>query len=226
MKNCTNTKCQQINPQPFANFNSSKSHKDGLRSHCKSCLRAYRKENSGKIAIYQSLYQKTNREDIAIKKAIYYQENKEVFLLEMAEYYKENREYKLSYQAEYRSTHKEEIRETQKFFTAKNKNKKSSYDAIHRPKYAENNKGIIAANLAMYRSTKIKATPKWLSRDQKFEIQAIYIESARLSKETGVPHHVDHIEALRGKNVCGLHVPWNLQILTAKENMSKGNRGS
>ncbi|MEQ6358083.1 hypothetical protein ABNX05_26230, partial [Lysinibacillus sp. M3] len=56
------------------------------------------------------------------------------------------------------------------------------------------------------------------------KIEWFYQEAKRLFKDTGVAHHVDHIVPLQGKYVSGLHVPWNLQILTALEISKKSNK--
>lgn len=66
--------------------------------------------------------------------------------------------------------------------------------------------------------------PVWLNKEDRSKIRQIYFEARRLSNETGIKHAVDHIIPLNGKSVCGLHVPWNLQILTKQENSSKRNR--
>lgn len=76
---------------------------------------------------------------------------------------------------------------------------------------------IIAARRAWVK----RATPAWLTDEDRQRITAIYLEAASFGP--GVMH-VDHRVPLRGKLVCGLHVPGNLQIIPALTNIRKGNR--
>ncbi|MBT2771330.1 hypothetical protein J7J47_03680 [Halomonas sp. ISL-60] len=51
-----------------------------------------------------------------------------------------------------------------------------------------------------------------------------YEESNRLTQETGIQHNVDHIVPLNGEKVSGLHVHWNLRVVTEKDNKIKSNK--
>jgi len=86
--------------------------------------------------------------------------------------------------------------------------------------YSEANPEVGAAKTARYRSAKLQRD---FSQGREDEVKAVYAEARRLTEETGIQHHVDHIVPLQGEKVSGLHVPWNLQILTASENCSKSN---
>lgn len=65
--------------------------------------------------------------------------------------------------------------------------------------------------------------PKWLSQEAKSLINAIYKEAKALRKG-GLNVHVDHIIPLLGNNVSGLHVPENLEIVPALDNLTKHNK--
>jgi hypothetical protein len=75
------------------------------------------------------------------------------------------------------------------------------------------------------RARKRNATPSWLSAIHKQQIEGFYWLAKDLRSVTGDNYHVDHIVPLKGKNVCGLHVPWNLQVLPADINLRKNRYG-
>ncbi len=84
------------------------------------------------------------------------------------------------------------------------------YSDKNRPKIRKQK----CAAQAKRKCAKLNATPAWADLEK---IKHIY---------KGCPegYHVDHIVPLRGRDVCGLHIPINLQYLTAAENLSKGNK--
>lgn len=78
------------------------------------------------------------------------------------------------------------------------------------------------ANNANYRARKLLATLP-LSPEHTRQMQEIYQRAWRLTQKTGVAHHVDHLIPLNHALVCGLHVPWNCQVVPAKTNIRKRN---
>lgn len=70
---------------------------------------------------------------------------------------------------------------------------------------------------------KKSATPPWLTEQHLQDIRDVYTHAKECGLLTGDSYHVDHIVPIKGKTVCGLHVPWNLQVLPAEVNISKKN---
>lgn len=83
--------------------------------------------------------------------------------------------------------------------------------------WREQNPHLNAAKSNSYRARKLNAQPDWLSVTQLNEMKMIYATCPK-------GWHVDHIVPLKGTDVCGLHVPWNLQHLPASQNMRKSNK--
>lgn len=83
------------------------------------------------------------------------------------------------------------------------------------------NRGKVNAHSANYKAAKLQRTPKWLTESDCIEINWAYEIASQRTLETSIPYEVDHIVPLRGKIVSGLHVPWNLQIVTKKKNRQK-----
>jgi hypothetical protein len=204
MKICT--KCNKS--KQLIDFNKNKNRKDGVQIWCKSCYNMYCTENKEKLSRKRAIYTEEHKKEKVLYDSIRYQDNKE----EVSKY-----------NEKYRSRHKEEISIYSKEY--RTRNKETQYFLTS--EWKKSNPGKVAASNAKRRAAKLNATLKSLSKEQNEEMTALYVEAARLTRETGIQYHVDHIVPLQGDNVSGLHVPWNLQIMIAygpDGNCSKGNR--
>jgi len=76
---------------------------------------------------------------------------------------------------------------------------------------------------ATRRAREFSAKPSWLTKDHEDQIDSLYRLARDLSESTEIGYHVDHIVPLNNNRVCGLHVPWNLRVITQTENLTKGN---
>lgn len=90
--------------------------------------------------------------------------------------------------------------------------------------WAANNPERQIATNAKRNARKLCATPPWLTEEHFYSIRLYYKVAKWVESILNEPIEVDHILPLQGKDVSGLHVPWNLQLLTEQQNISKGNR--
>lgn len=186
--------------------------------------KAYYQANKEKIKKKVLEYHHANKEACNAKSRKYYQEHKEHIKKKNTEYYFTNKEARKEINDLRHKKYREENRETAKESSAKWRNNNREKSNLLSKLWRQANPAKCRSYVRNRQAAQLQRTPKWLTADDFKAIEAFYWEAKNKEIETGVRHHVDHIIPLRGKNVSGLHVPANLQVIRAAENSRKGNR--
>lgn len=212
MKICSKYKkglCISNNPQPLSNFCVDKSQPSGLHPHCKECRsNKYKKAralNPEKFRMRSKIWDSQNRDKVRAKTAAWYKLNKERKSAVNKTWLLANPEKTALYCKKWRSNNPDKAKRDYK-------------------KYCLQNKDKLCAKAAKRRAYLKQRIPNWLTEKQKQQIDYFYHVASEFKSWTKVNLEVDHIVPLYGKQICGLHVPWNLQIITKKENALKSNK--
>ena len=134
-----------------------------------------------------------------------YGENPDSFAKSRKKYYEKNKSSMLKKHTEWSQKNPEKVR---------------AYSANWRRK----NNPVIAMHANKRRASKIQATPPWINEPDIQHMKDFYEAALQFRIYTGKFYEVDHIIPLMGETVCGLHVPWNMQIIEEKQNRSKKNK--
>ena len=205
-KTCTKCKLEK----QFEFFSKCKGGRFGLKSECKDCS------------------------SLRFKK--FYQENRDLMIQKTHTFRENNPDYSKNYYKKYYSENKlaiirKSLIALKSLSAEKRSAKYKKYYLRNKSKVNSSNKSWRMKNIdkinfysSIRRSRKKLATPKWLTVKDLEDIHSYYLLASELNKVSDVKFVVDHIVPLSNDNVCGLHVPWNLQLLTNSENCSKNNK--
>lgn len=168
--------------------------------YCKSCNaiyhREYRRKNKDKINEWERNHYNEKHKS---KRVLLTNEEKKKRIKEYRrKWYIRNKISCLNKSREYIINNLEKHKQYDREWSKKNKDKKNASKAKRRSK-------MVSIEL---------------SNEQKNEIQQIYKDAAMKSKGLH-KYHVDHVIPL---SKGGLHVPNNLRIILAKDNLEKGNK--
>jgi len=204
--------------KPEEAFHKSATCKGGRRAICRQC-----------VAVKVKAYKSANRSTVLQQKRDERQRNKDKYRERDAAYYEATIERQKAARRAWYERNKESVKARVKAWgdanpeqvkAAKAKNKLTRKDTV-KAEY-ERNKADYFARAASRRVTVKQATPQWADKDA---IAEMYVIAGKLNSFFTKPLvHVDHIVPLNNPFVCGLHTDANLQILSAKANLSKRNR--
>lgn len=194
---------------PFDMFHKKEDGKFGISPRCKPCSSEYSKKK-----------RLEDPEKNKLRCKAWYGRRSEEYKARQAEYRKANKESRKEYVKKYYRENKERLNEISRQNYIANRAKYRKVAKMWR----EANRSLANALSMKYHANKLSATPVWLSKEQLSEINDLYTAAHMFKLYTGTEYHVDHIVPLQGETVCGLHVPWNLQLLPWDENLSKQHR--
>lgn len=166
---------------------------------CLTCTQKWDKKNKPKYRVKQ-----------AARSREYYKNHTEERKAYSRKYAKENAAVVAAKLKAYQEKHKERYKKLHREYKQKNKERQRLQHRLYRQ-----------ANAAKYTGYKKQRKLQTIQSDyfKVFQREILQFYSCR-----PVGHHVDHITPLRHKDICGLHVPWNLQYLPAAENIRKNNK--
>lgn len=202
MKVCT--KC--LIEKELSEFSKQKNHKDGLRPRCRDCHNADNRK-----------YVSDNKEAISKRRKEQY----------YADVEKSREQCLKSYYKHHNARKKSSAINAKKHWAGKTADEKFEHGLKHRKRqllWKKNNSQSTSYHTANRRSAILKATPPWLTKEQREEIAGFYKTAKTMSKFHEIKYEVDHIEPLNGKKSRGLHVPWNLAVIPATDNRKKSNK--
>lgn len=134
--------------------------------------------------------------------------------------WRSNLEASRNYGRTYKSKNRDLISRKNKEYVLNNSEKRKQT----MKEYRQRTKPMQAEYVRRRQAALLQRTPKWLSEADIWMMQEAYELASIRTKLFGFSWHVDHKIPLQGKVVSGLHTPYNLQVIPAKENIAKLNR--
>jgi hypothetical protein len=205
MKTCT--KCKES--KSFDCFSKRSLAKDGKCSQCKDCCK-----------VTSNSWYQNNKKEKSNYSSERYKSNPEEYKARIAKWRENNLEKFKSYQAKWEQNNIDSRREYFASWHQENSERRAFNEKFRRKQNPEKFRKWHAA----YRARKLKATPLWFGELDDLVMTEAYDLISLREVATGFSWNVDHMFPLKGKNVCGLHIWNNVQVIPETVNKSKSNR--